>query len=160
MTPGDPAGRDGGHTRGIDAVGGDLWSAPVSAQPADDLLAGHLPGPSRQAPDGPSRQAPDGAGRETRPSRRAGRRQIPRRSMSLAVAVAVLVGLGLAAQRLDPSRGAATSPDAVSTHNPSPSPSPSPAGTPGSSTVTVVTGGPPYCPMQADPAGLDCFFIG
>jgi len=151
MTPGDPAERDEAQARGAGAIGGDLWSAPVSAQPADDLLAGHLPGPSRQATDKAARGA-----RRSRPARHP---RVPRRSMSLVVAVAVLIGLGFAAQRLDPSRGAATSPPGtISTQNPGPAASPSPAGTPGSS--AVVTGGPPYCPMQADSAGLDCFFIG
>lgn len=150
MTPRDPAGhrkaapRDAGDAG---AIGADLWSAPASAQPADDLPARPLPGPPRQPPG----RAPRG----TRRPRPAGRRA-PRKTISLAIAAAVLAGLGLAAQRLDPSRGAAPGPGAISTQNPSPSP----AGAPGGGTAAVVTGGPPYCPMQAAPSGLDCFYIG
>jgi hypothetical protein len=137
-----------------DMTPGDLWSAPASAQPADGLLAGHVPGPSRHAAHK--------AARGTRRSRRvveAGR--LPRRSMSLAIAVTVLIGLGFAAQRLDPARGTAPgSPDTISTQNPSPAASPSTASTPGNGAAEVRTGGPPDCPMQAASGGLDCFYIG
>ena len=153
MTPDDPAEYGEADARAAGAIGGDLWSAPISARPADDMLAGQLPGPARHSPEEP---VPDA--RRSRPARH---RRISRRSMSLVVAVAVLIGLGFAAQRLDPSRGAASSsPGDISTQNPGPTASPSPASTQGISAARVVVGGPPYCPMQADSAGLDCFFIG
>ena len=158
MTPGNPK-----------ELGADLWSAPVSAQPADDLYAGPVPGPAPLVPAEllPARRALDKAARDTGCSRPAGRNHGrnqggPRRSIvSLVVAAAVLLGLGFAAQRLDPSDGGSgDSSGAISTQNPAPSRSPSPASAPDGGTATVVSGGPSYCPMEADSAGLECFFIG
>ena len=180
MTPDDPAEYGEADARAAGAIGGDLWSAPISARPADDMLAGQLPGPARHSPEepvpdarsrparhrriqgnGPARHSPEEPVPDARRSRPARHRRISRRSMSLVVAVAVLIGLGFAAQRLDPSRGAASSsPGDISTQNPGPTASPSPTSTQGISAARVVVGGPPYCPMQADSAGLDCFFIG
>ncbi len=146
-------------------LGADLWSAPVSAQPADDLCAGPVPGPAPLVPAElvPARQAPDKTAPGTGRSRPAGRNHGgPRRSIvSLVVAAAVLLGLGFAAQRLDPSDGGSgDSSGAISTQNPAPSRPPSPTSAPDSGTATLVTGGPSYCPMETDSAGLECFFIG
>lgn len=123
MTPDDPMELDG-----------DLWSMPLSAKPADDLVEAAPP---------------------------ARRRRVPGKGMSLVIAMAVLIGLGYAAQRLDPSRGtASSSPGTASTRNPPRPASPTPASTHPNGAATVMTGGPTYCPMQAVTASLDCFFIG
>jgi len=146
MTPGDPAERDEGHARGAGAIGGDLWSAPVSAQPADDLLAGHCParhGRHRTrrhgVPGGPSRQAP----------------AVPRRSMSLVVAVAVLIRPGLRGPAARPVPGRC---DQSPGHHLDAEPVAVPGRHAGQQRGRDRR--PPYLPMQADSAGLDCFFVG